>query len=82
MITERAKKLIKQASFIAYKAKLAGIKVVYVDPAYTSQTCPKCGKHNKAQDRHYACHACGYTTHRDRVGAINIMQAVADGVAA
>lgn len=70
------------ASFISYKAKLAGIRVVFVNPAYTSQACPKCGTHNKARDRRYVCHACGYVTHRDRVGAMNIMQAVADGVAA
>jgi IS605 OrfB family transposase len=70
------------ATFIKYKAKLAGIDVVFVNPAYTSQTCPKCGAHNKAHDRRYVCHACGYITHRDRVGAVNIMQAVADGVAA
>lgn len=67
--------------FIEYKANLAGIKVVYVNPAYTSQTCPCCGTRNKADDRNYECQ-CGFKTHRDRVGAINIMnQPVADGVA-
>ncbi|TDL48196.1 transposase [Paenibacillus dendritiformis] len=65
--------------FIAYKAALAGIKVVEVHPAYTSQTCPSCGDRNKAKDRTYQC-SCGYRAHRDRVGAINIMcQPVADG---
>lgn len=56
---------------IEYKAKIAGIKVVYVDPAYTSQTCPKCGRINKADDRNYVC-PCGYHVHRDLLGAINI----------
>lgn len=67
--------------FIEYKANLAGIKVVYVNPAYTSQTCPCCGTRNHANDRKYECQ-CGFKAHRDRVGAINIMnQPVADGVA-
>jgi putative transposase len=30
------------STFIAYKAEWAGIKVEWVDPAYTSQTCPAC----------------------------------------
>ena len=65
--------------FIAYKAALAGIKVLEVNPAYTSQTCPACSKRNKADDRTYQC-LCGFHTHRDRVGAINIMrQPGADG---
>ncbi len=65
--------------FIAYKAKLAGIKVEYVDPKYTSQTCPNCSKRNKAKDRTYQC-PCGFSTHRDRVGAMNLRVApVADG---
>ncbi|AJY74458.1 RNA-guided endonuclease InsQ/TnpB family protein [Paenibacillus beijingensis] len=65
--------------FIAYKAALAGIKVMEVNPAYTSQTCPACGKRNKATDRTYRC-LCGFHSHRDRVGAVNIMrQPVTDG---
>ncbi|WP_246469625.1 RNA-guided endonuclease InsQ/TnpB family protein [Cohnella nanjingensis] len=65
--------------FIAYKAALAGIRIIEVNPAYTSQTCPICGKRNKAVDRTYRC-SCGFHAHRDRVGAINIMrQPVADG---
>lgn len=67
------------AQYIEYKANLAGILVEYVDPAYTSQTCPICGTRNKAQGRDYRC-GCGYHTHRDRLGALNIMAApVADG---
>ncbi|MDX8367165.1 transposase [Cytobacillus sp. IB215665] len=67
------------AQFIEYKANLAGIKVEYVNPSYTSQTCPSCSKQNKAKDRKYKC-ACGFETHRDRVGAMNIRYApVIDG---
>ncbi|MBK5349195.1 transposase [Bacillus sp. TH22] len=67
------------AQFIAYKAVLVGIQVEYVNPAYTSQSCPKCAKKNKAQDRRYKC-PCGFETHRDIVGAMNIRYAtVTDG---
>ncbi|WP_088189705.1 RNA-guided endonuclease TnpB family protein [Desulfosporosinus sp. FKA] len=62
------------ASFIEYKAFLEGIRVEYVNPKYTSQTCPSCGKRNHAKDRKYQCE-CGFKAHRDRVGAINIISA-------
>jgi len=62
------------AKFIEYKAILEGIKVEYVNPKYTSQTCPACGKKNKAKDRKYQC-SCGFKKHRDMVGAINIISA-------
>jgi len=60
------------ATFIAYKAERAGIAVEWVDPAHTSQRCPACFRLNKADDRHYVCADCGWTGHRDAVGAINI----------
>ncbi|PGL56615.1 RNA-guided endonuclease TnpB family protein [Bacillus cereus] len=67
------------SQFIEYKANLEGIKVEYVNPAYTSQTCPNCSKKNKAQDRKYKC-KCGFEKHRDLVGAMNIRYApVIDG---
>nr|WP_281961663.1 zinc ribbon domain-containing protein [Bacillus thuringiensis] len=51
----------------------------YVNPAYTSQTCPKCSEKNKAPDRKYKCR-CGFEKHRDIVGAMNIRYAtVIDG---
>ena len=62
------------ASFIEYKAALAGINIEYVNPAYTSQTCPVCGTLNHADDRDYRC-KCGFHKHRDIVGAMNILAA-------
>ena len=59
------------AQFIEYKARLAGITVEYVDPAYTSQRCPVCGHVHHASDRHYVC-KCGFHIHRDILGAMNI----------
>lgn len=63
------------ASYIEYKARLAGIEVEYIDPAYTSQICPHCGCIHKAEGRSYVCPHCGYCGHRDRVGAVNILAA-------
>ena len=59
------------SQFVEYKARLAGIKVEYVNPAYTSQKCPVCGRIHHAQDRNYVCE-CGFRTHRDLLGAMNI----------
>ena len=59
------------AKFIEYKAALAGIIVIRVNPYKTSQRCPHCGKEHKAKDRRYECE-CGFHAHRDVVGAINI----------
>lgn len=57
--------------FIEYKARLAGITVEYVNPAYTSQKCPVCGSVHHANDRNYVCN-CGFHIHRDVLGAMNI----------
>ncbi len=59
------------AEALEEKAKLAGIEVEYVDPAYTSQICPICRSVHHANDRNYTCR-CGFHTHRDLLGAINI----------
>ncbi|UNK18360.1 transposase [Paenibacillus sp. N3/727] len=66
------------STFIEYKANLVGIKVEYVNPANTSQSCPKCPERNKAQDRRYKC-PCGFENHRDIVGAMNIRYATVVG---
>ncbi|RLC82445.1 MAG: transposase [Chloroflexi bacterium] len=61
-------------TFIEYKAKEARIKVVYVTPKYTSQTCPRC-KHisrNNRKGREFRCEVCGYELNADLVGARNI----------
>lgn len=59
------------AQFIVYKARLAGISVEFVNPAYTSQKCPVCGSIHHANDRNYTCE-CGFHIHRDVLGAMNI----------
>lgn len=59
------------AQFVEYKAKMAGIAVEHVNPAYTSQTCPVCSHVHHANDRNYTC-KCGFHIHRDILGAMNI----------
>ncbi len=57
---------------LTYKAERLGMRVALQDEAYTSQTCPCCGKRYKPRGRTYRCSRCGFTFHRDAVGAINI----------
>ena len=63
----------KITDLITYKAKALGIKVEVIDEAYTSQTCPVCGKRKKPTTRNYTC-SCGFKYHRDGVGAMNIRE--------
>ena len=62
-------------SFITYKAALAGVPVVLIDPRYTSQKCNKCGhteKANRQSQGDFCCKSCGHTDHADCNGAKNI----------
>lgn len=61
-------------SFVEYKAKEKGIAVVYVNPKYTSQTCPRCGhiSRNNRKGREFRCEVCGYELNADLIGARNI----------
>lgn len=61
--------------YIAYKSQLSGVEVVYVDPAYTSQTCSACGhceKANRKTQGEFSCKACGMSMNADRNAALNI----------
>jgi len=63
-------------SFLTYKAQAIQSTVVKVNPAFTSQRCPKCGlveKTNRHHDTHeYWCKQCQYRCNDDRLGAMNI----------
>jgi IS605 OrfB family transposase len=62
-------------SFIEYKARLAGVPVYLVDPAYTSRTCPECGhcaKANRKSRDEFQCRSCGHCDEADHVGALNV----------
>ena len=61
--------------YILYKAKLLGVPVVYVEPAYTSQTCSVCGhrsKSNRKSQSEFVCQSCGHTANADWNAAVNI----------
>jgi IS605 OrfB family transposase len=60
---------------IAYKALLAGLPVVYVDPAYTSQSCSKCRhteRGNRPNQATFRCTSCGFAENADVNAARNI----------
>jgi IS605 OrfB family transposase len=60
------------ATFIRYKCALRGIPVIAVNPAYTSQTCCRCGEIHKPDGKKFVCPKCGRTEHRDANAAFNI----------
>jgi IS605 OrfB family transposase len=56
--------------------KEKGIKTTLVNPAYTSQTCPKCGcvdKANRPNQETFKCINCGHEDNADHNASINIM---------
>jgi len=61
--------------FVAYKAALAGVRVVYVDPHNTSRTCPACGlvdARNRPTQARFECVSCGLAGCADTIAAENI----------
>ena len=58
---------------LKYKLVEFGIKVEMQNEAYTSKTCPNCGKKNSPSGRNYECKRCGFEYHRDGVGCLNIL---------
>jgi IS605 OrfB family transposase len=63
------------ASFVEYKAKLAGVPVYKVDPRNSSRTCSRCGsceKGNRPDQATFRCQQCGYSTNADLNAALNL----------
>ena len=62
-------------TFITYKAKREGMRVVPVDPRHTSRTCSACGhcekRNRKSRDEFVCCH-CGLALPADVNAARNI----------
>jgi putative transposase len=64
--------------FVDYKANIAGVRVVFVPPAYTSQTCSRChhvhpviGKSYRF-NKSFKCGHCGFEHDADINAALNI----------
>ena len=63
------------ASFVEYKARIAGIPFSKVDPRNTSRTCPSCGtidKRNRRTQSEFSCVSCGFAGFADHIAAVNI----------
>ena len=61
--------------FLRYKARLAGLPLVEVDPRNTSRSCSRCGhceKANRKTQAEFLCQACGYAANADFNAAVNI----------
>jgi len=60
---------------LAYKARRAGVPFVKVDPAHTSQRCPRCGhteRANRPTRDHFSCRRCGLAGPADHVAGVNV----------
>jgi len=61
--------------FLAYKAAIAGVPLILVDPRNTSRTCPSCGhvsKANRPTRDEFLCESCGFAGPADYIAAMNI----------
>ncbi len=67
-------------AFVEYKARMAGIPVVLVDPRHTSQECSCCGfvdRGNRRSQSEFLCLSCGHAEHADLNAAKNIAKRAA-----
>ncbi|GAB3716813.1 RNA-guided endonuclease InsQ/TnpB family protein [Nocardiopsis nanhaiensis] len=54
--------------FLSYKARRAGVPLVVVDAAYTSQSCSECdhtSRRNRPSRARFVCRGCGVVLHAD-----------------
>jgi len=78
--TKETRKKVNRTPFykikmlLEYKARLAGVPLVFVCEAYTSQRCSKCGEINKdsRKGERFECVSCGHKNQADLNGAVNI----------
>jgi len=58
-------------TFIQYKAEARGLRVVYVNPSYSSQICSFCGSLGERVQHHFRC-TCGNKQHSDLNASQNL----------
>ncbi len=67
-------------SMLAYKARWLSLPVRFVNPAYSSRTCPVCSAPLKAyRGRLMRCEGCGLIIDRDEAAALNLRMRGARG---
>lgn len=59
-------------SFLEYKAALNGVKLVVVEPAYTSKTCSICHHIGNRNNKSFKCNNCGHNEDADVNASKNI----------
>lgn len=63
--------------FVTYKAESKGVRLAFIDPRYTSQTCSKCGhrhRSNRCSQSLFECRSCGFALNADLNAAMNIRE--------
>src|SRR4030042_1857046 len=58
--------------FISYKALSAGVRIIFVDPSYTSQICSRCGALGIRDLEHFSCPSCNLFADADFNASLNI----------
>lgn len=62
----------KDKQYLKEKAARAAIECFTGSERYTSSTCPACGCRRRPKGRRWECPECGFSGHRDVVGAVNM----------